>query len=220
MPPPDIRRLHAGAEIKALRGDFLAAGRCHIGRPLTSDKDTNMKLTYKIIAGIAAAMSLAVAATVSAHPGGGFGYGGVTMGPRMGMGMGMGMGSRMGGPLGGSDMSAAASAHAAQLKADLKIMPAQEAAWKAYEAAIVQQAVAMQTARGKMLELMQKSQPGSAEFIVQRDVMIKQHDAGFAARTAALKDLYAVLTPEQRAVADGDIGPMGGYRLGHWHPMR
>lgn len=175
-----------------------------------------MKLTYKIIAGVAAALSLGVAATVYAHPGGGFGHGGMGWG----MGPSMGMGPGMGGRTGASDMGALASAHTAQLKAELKITPAQEAPWKTYEAAIVQQAAAMQTARGKMLELMQKAQPGSAEFIAQRDAMIKQQDAGFAARTAALKDLHAVLTPEQRAIADGGIGPMGGYRMGRWHPMR
>ena len=187
-----------------------------------------MKLTYKIIAGVAAALSLGVAATVYAHPGGGFGNGGMGwgMGPGMGMGMGPGMGMGMGmGPgmmagRGASDMSALASVHAAQLKAVLKITPAQEAAWKAYEAAILQQAGAMQTARGKMLELMQSAQPGSPEFIAQRDAMIKQHDAAFAARTSALKDLYAVLTPEQRAIADRGVGPMGGNRMGPGHPMR
>ena len=182
-----------------------------------------MKLTYKIIAGAAAALSLALAATVSAHPGGGFGYGGMGwgMGPGMGMGgPGMGMGPGMMAGRGASDMSALGSTHTAQLKAQLKITPAQEAAWKAYEAAIVQQAASMQTARGKMLELMQNAQPGSAEFIAQRDAMIKQRDAGFAARTAALKDLYAVLTPEQRAIADGGAGPMDGYGMGRGHPMR
>jgi Spy/CpxP family protein refolding chaperone len=176
-----------------------------------------MKLTYKIIAGVAATLSLAVAATVYAHSGGGFGPGG--MGWGMGPGMGWGMGPGMGGGM-GAEMSAVASTHTAQLKAELKITPAQQPAWKAYEAAIVQQAAAMQTARGKMLELMQNTQPGSPEFIGQRDAMIKQHDAGFAARTAALKELQAVLTPEQRAIADRGLGPMAGYRMGRSHPMR
>ena len=170
-----------------------------------------MKLTYKIIAGVAAALSVAVAATVSAHPGGGFGgYGG--MGPGAGPGM-MGRG-------GPSDASAWVSAHAAQLKAELKITPAQEPAWKAYETAMQQQAANMQAARTQMQALMQNAQPGSTEFIAQRDAMIKQHDANFAARTATLKDLYAMLTPEQRAIADRGLAPMGGYRMGGWHPMR
>ena len=182
-----------------------------------------MKLTYKIIAGAAATLALAVAGIVHAHPGGGMGFG---MGPGMGYGMGpgMGMGGRMGpgGGWMGADMAAVAAGHAAELKAVLKITPAQEKAWQAYEAAIRQQAAAMQSRRSQMQELMQKQQGGgdNAEFIAQRDAMIKRHDADRAAHAAALKDLYAVLTPEQRALADRGIGPMGGYRMGRWHPMR
>jgi Spy/CpxP family protein refolding chaperone len=98
----------------------------------------------------------------------------------------------------------------------LKITPAQESAWKAYETSLQQQAKTMQALRGQMQTLMQNAQPGSAEFIAQRDAMIKQHDANFAGRAAAFKDLFAVLTPEQRVIADGSFGPMGGYHMGSW----
>jgi Spy/CpxP family protein refolding chaperone len=121
--------------------------------------------------------------------------------------------------MGGGDMAAVAAGHAAELKATLKITPAQESAWKAYETAMQQQATAMQAMRSQMQALMQKQQPGgdSADFIAQRDAMIKQHDASRAAHTAAFKELYAVLTPEQRAIADRGVGAMGGYRMGGWH---
>ena len=119
------------------------------------------------------------------------------------------------------DMTARAAAHTAQIKADLKITSAQDAAWKVYEAAVTQQAAAMQAARTQMQALMQKAQPLTApEWAAQREAMSKQRQAGLQARTAALKDLYAVLTPEQRAIADRDMGPGGGYRMGGWHRMR
>ena len=195
-----------------------------------------MKLTYKIIGGAAIALSLAVAATVSAQPGGGYGMGpgwgmgagmGAGMGPGWGMGAGMGpgwgMGSGMGPGMGpGRGMRGFAggdvSAYTSQLKAELKITAAQETAWKAYESALQQQAGTMQAMRTQMQVLMQNAQPGSAEFIAQRDAMLKQHDAAFQARTAALKDLYAALTPEQRAIADRYSRPWGGRGMGWMHP--
>jgi len=192
-----------------------------------------MKRTYKIITGAAAVLSIALAATVYAHPGGSWGPGqgmgpgmgpGYGMGPGMGPGYGMGpgMGPGMGRGMGPADMSAAASARTAQLKAELKITPAQEAAWKAYEAAVTQQATAMQAMRTQMQALMQNAQPGTTapDWAAQREAMFKQRQAGMQAHTAAVKDLYAVLTPEQRAIADRGMGPMGGYRMGGGHRMR
>jgi Spy/CpxP family protein refolding chaperone len=184
-----------------------------------------MKLTYKIIAGAAATLSLAVAGIVYAHPGGGMGgYGmGPGMGPGMGQGMGPGMGMRGRGPgMGAMGGAEAASERTAQLKAELKITPAQENAWKAYESVVAQHAATMQTMRSQMQALMQSQQPGAdnSAFIAHREAMARQHEGNLAARTAALKDLYAVLTPEQRAIADNTLSPMGGPRMGRWHQMR
>jgi Spy/CpxP family protein refolding chaperone len=182
-----------------------------------------MKLTYKIIAGAAAALSLALAGAVYAHPGGGMWGPGTGMGPGMGgMGPGMGMGpgvGRMGygmggGGMGDADMAAAAVGRAAELKYLLKVTPAQETAWKAFETAMVQQATTMQAMRTRMHAQMQNQAPGSAEWTAQRDALIKQHDASRSAHTAALKDLYAILTPEQRAIADRSVMGMGGPRAG------
>jgi len=174
-----------------------------------------MKRTHKAIAGVAAVLSLALAATVYAHPGAG-------MGPGSGMGPGHGMGPGMGRAMGPADMTAAASARMAQLKAELKITSAQEAPWKAYETAVTQQAAALQAMRTQMQALMQNAQPGTSapDWAAQREAMFKQRDAGLQAHTAAARELYAVLTPGQRAVADRDMGPMGGYRMGGWHRMR
>jgi Spy/CpxP family protein refolding chaperone len=192
-----------------------------------------MKRSYKIITGAAAVLSLALAATVYAHPGGSWGPGqgmGYGMGPGYGMGSGMGPGHGMGPGMGpgmgrgmgpAADMTAAATARTSQLKAELKITPAQEAAWKAYEAAVTQQASAMQAMRTQMQALMQNAPATTApDWAAQREAMFKQRQAGMQAHTAAVKELYAVLTPEQRAIVDRNMGPMGGYRMGGGNRMR
>jgi Spy/CpxP family protein refolding chaperone len=43
--------------------------------------------------------------------------------------------------------------------------------------------------------------------------MMKAREQHLAARTAAIKDLQAVLTPEQRAIADSKLQPMRGHRM-------
>jgi Spy/CpxP family protein refolding chaperone len=80
----------------------------------------------------------------------------------------------------------------------------------------------MQAMRTQMQAQMQNAQPGTTapDWAAQREAMFKQRQAGMQAHTAAVKELYAALTPEQRAIADRDIGPMGGYRMGGWHRMR
>src|SRR5665647_3709090 len=90
-----------------------------------------MKLTYKIITGAAAALSLAAAGVVYAHQGGGmggygpgYGMGGMGYGMAGAMGGGMGMGYGMAGGMFGVNDGAMAD-----LKAELKITPTQEATW-------------------------------------------------------------------------------------------
>lgn len=180
--------------------------------------------TTRIIAAVAATLSLAVAGAVFAQPGfgmgpgmggPGMGYGGMGYGPGMGPGMGGGMGGRMGPGMGrgGFDTPAVAAARLADLKAQWKITAAQENAWKAYESAVTQQATTMQTLRSQFQAQAQNAQPGAAnpEWVSQRLAMKAQHDAGRAAQSAALRDLYAALTPEQRALT-GNLHLMGGQR--------
>jgi Spy/CpxP family protein refolding chaperone len=184
-----------------------------------------MKSTTKIIAAAAATVSLAVAGAVYAHPGmgmgPGMGWGG--MGPGMGMGQGMGMGPGMGmrgmGPGAGAsagagfDMAAAATARAAQLKSQLKITPEQEQAWQAYETLVAQQAASMQAMRDQFHAQVQDAQPGAAppDFAAHRQSMIALRETHQTTHSAALKDLYAVLTPEQRTIADRNLS---------WEPHR
>lgn len=172
-----------------------------------------MKLTYKIIAGAAASLSLAAAGVVYAQQGNYMG-----MGPAMGMNMGSGHGMA-GGMMAGADVGAMAATRLADLKAELKITPTQDTAWLAFEKQAKQQAAAMQTMRSQMQAQMQNPQPGAAstDFAAKRTAMMALRDTNQAAHSAAMKDLYAVLTPQQKAIADQRLNAMGGRRIAHNH---
>ena len=158
-----------------------------------------MKRTHSLIAGAVAGVALAVAAATSAQPYGGMGDG---HGPGMGMGMGMGTGH---GPMAGFDPAATADARLTDLKAQLKITPAQEAAWQAFAAEAKQQAASMQAMRTQM----QASAATAADQMRQRATAMQQRAAGMATMANAFSALYAVLTPEQKAFADQHVGTMG-----------
>jgi len=194
-----------------------------------------MKTTSKIIAVVATTAALALATAVSAQPGFGPGFGGPGgsgMGPgwgRMGGWGGMGPGAmgpgwggmgpgagHMGGGFGmmgfgGFDMNAAAAGRLAAFKSQLKITPAQESAWKAYESAVTEQAKAMQTARDQFRSKWQNLKPGESapDMTAQHQAMFALQQSGWEAQNKALKDLNAVLTTEQQAFAGGGWGPRG-----------
>jgi len=153
----------------------------------------------KRVTTIAVAVGLALgAAVVIAQP---YGMGG-GMGPGMMGGGGMGPGM-MGGSYNVEDRLAAQ-------KSALKITPEQERAWSAYADVAKKQSDAMRAQHDEMW----KSAPSSSaeRYDLQSKFMqerTKQHEA----LSAAYKDLYAVLTPEQRAVFDQRPGfgsPMHG----------
>ncbi|MBI5275387.1 MAG: Spy/CpxP family protein refolding chaperone [Burkholderiales bacterium] len=177
-----------------------------------------MRTSSKIIAAVAAAVALALAGAAIAHPGSGPGWGmGMGMGHGAGMGYGPGgmgpgagpMGGR--GPMGGGpgmngrgfDTHAAVADRLAAFKAQLKITAAQEPAWKSYEAVVTQQAAAMQAKRDEMHAKWQTLKPGEAapDMAALQQAMFAQRQAGWEAQDKALRELQAVLTPEQRAAA-------------------
>jgi len=181
---------------------------------------TIMKRVTKIALGAVAALSLGLAtAVVYAHP---YGYG-PGMGQDPGFGPGAGMGPGMGrmrhGPMGDGPMgrgmgpqgfgnpSAMADARSAYLKSELKITAAQESAWKAFADQTRQQAEAMQalmsTAQGS-------AQASAPERLALRNQAMKKRLEQAEKTTAAFKDLYAVLSPEQKTLADERVGMMGG----------
>ena len=155
-----------------------------------------MKPTATFAAVVLAALSFAAANTVFAQPG-------------MGQHQGPGMRHRMAGP----ETAAAAQARLTALKADLKITAAQEAAWTAYAGVVQQQAEQREATRTQMQAKMHDPKLSDAERVAMRESMAKARDQHLAARTAAIKDLQAVLTPEQRAIADTQLQPMRGHRM-------
>lgn len=171
-----------------------------------------MKRSNTVLAGIGAALALSTAAAVYAQgmmgPGGGFG-----MGPGMGGMMGSyGMGGRM------AQMNPAEriDSHLASWKAALRITTGQEGAWQAFETVAREQAGSMQAMHAAMHEA-----TGTApERFALHTEMMKQHVGNMDAMAAAWSDLYAVLTPEQKALADQGFGMMGGRGMRFQGPTR
>jgi len=188
-----------------------------------------MKRVTKIAIGAVAALTLGLATgVVNAQP---FGYGpGPGMGPGSGYGPGYGPGPGMGrgmgpgsgpGPMGFGPMgrgmgpqaygnpATAADWRLSGLKSELKITPDQEPAWKKFADHAKQQAEAMQA----LIASAQGNAKATApERIDLRNQVMKQRQEQMEKGTAAFKELYAALSPEQKALADQRVGfgMMGG----------
>ena len=142
-------------------------------------------------------------------PGTGHGSRHGTWGP----GMGGGSGHGPPGPA-GHDMAAAAASRAAHLKTQLKITRGTgRRPGRPMRSLVTQQAAAMQAMRDQFHAQVQNAQPGArrTDIAAQRQSMIALREANQAAHSAALKDLYAVLTPEQQTIADRNLS---------WRPHR
>ena len=201
-----------------------------------------MKRVTKIALGVGTALTFGLAAAVvNAHPQGygpgwgmmGQGYGpGAGMGPGQGYGPGYGPGAGMGrgmghwggpgrgmGPQGFGDPSAMADARNAYLKSELKITPAQESAWKAFADQAKQQAEAMQAL---MTSAQGSAQATAPERLELRNQIMKKRQEQMEKGSAAFKELYAVLSPEQKALADQrfGFGMMGGRGIAFNRPGR
>jgi len=193
-----------------------------------------MKRATKIVITVATAISLGLAAAVSAHPSGyGMGSGmmggygqGYGMGPGMmgGYGPGQGMGPGMMGGYGpGQGMgpqamyntySGNADEGLAALKAELGITAKQDAAWQAFVKNAKQQDENRQAWFAKMREA--RSAVSAPELLAQQTEHMKQRQTEMEANAAALKNLYAALTPEQKALADQRFGGYGpGWNQGN-----
>jgi len=164
-----------------------------------------MKTTTKFIAATLAVASLAAVSIVSAHPGGDYGMGcGQGMGPGAGM-MGQGYGMGPGG-MHGFDSPAVTAARLGDLKTALKITPAQESVWTTFEAQVRQQVQTRQAFHTAMQAQMQDPKV-TIDHNAQHEAMSKLFSAQAEARNA----LYAVLTPEQKAVFERPQGPGYGH---------
>jgi Spy/CpxP family protein refolding chaperone len=154
-----------------------------------------MKKIHAIVAGLVGGASLAVAAVTYAQPSAG-------MGPCAGHASGMGPGH---GAMAGVDPATMIDSHLGDLKAQLKITTAQEAAWQTFTTTAKQQATGMQA----MHTQMQQGTGTAPERMAQRTAAMQQRVDSMATMTNALKDLYAALTPEQRIIADQHFSMMG-----------
>jgi len=164
-----------------------------------------MKRLHKILAGTAGALSLVVMTAVAAGPDGTVGryYG---MGPGFG-GMGMMHGGMYGGMYGGGP-GAMSAQYLTQFKTALAITPQQESAWQVFAAKAAEQATLMQATHLQQYQAIDDDTP-APDRMAQRLGVMTQHLAGMQAVNTTFKDLYAVLTPQQRSVADEQFGFMG-----------
>jgi hypothetical protein len=117
--------------------------------------------------------------------------------------MGRGMG-----PRGAFNPRAMADARMAYLKSELNITPAQESSWKAFADQRKQQVEAMLGLRASAQGSAQATAPERLEL---RSQMMKKRLEQVEKTAAAFKQLYAVLTPEQKALADQRVGMRGGW---------
>jgi hypothetical protein len=178
-----------------------------------------MNIRQKLaICGIAAAAFAAPYAY--AHPHGqGDGWQGCTGAACTGQGQGRGHGMMGGGRHGLSGNPAAmVEGHLAALKVELKITADQETAWNTFAERARTQAASMPARRAQMRDGQTDNLP-APERLAQRTAQARQHIASMETMTAAVKDLYSVLTPEQKKTADQIIshGPRGGFGSGGGH---
>lgn len=191
-----------------------------------------MKRTRTLMAGIAAALTLAAASAANAQPAGGPGTGGPGMGWGMERGPGMGPGMHHGmhqgmhpgmGPMGGGwgpgagpagDPGKYAEARLNVFKAQLGITSAQESAWQAFAGKAKQ----MAESRRAMWAAMQSTPQTAPDRLAQRAAMMKQRAAAVESLAGSMKDLYAVLSPEQRNLVDRVAARRGG-GMGRGHGM-
>ncbi len=160
-----------------------------------------MKHLHRFVLGITVATALGLSGAASAHGGGGMGAGQNCLHEQ--------------GMMWQHDMAgkcehitpAMIEKHFDQFRSELKITASQEAAWQAFVAKAKQQHEAGQAMGEKM---MSGTPAASAPERMDKGIeMMKQRIANMEAMSAALKDLYAVLTPEQKAVADRHFAHMG-----------
>ena len=177
-----------------------------------------MKRIHKILAGAAGTLALVTTVAIAqGGPGYGMGagmmHGGMGMGPGMmhgGMGMGPGMmhGGMGPGMMQGGGPGAMSAQHLTEMKTRLAITPEQETAWQAFAAKAAEQATLMQALHAQQQQAADANE-AAPDRMARHIGSMTQRLAGMQAMNAAMKDLYAVLTPEQRTIADQSFGHMG-----------
>jgi uncharacterized protein YPO0396 len=123
------------------------------------------------------------------------------------------------GPQGFGNPGSMGDARNAYLKSELKITAAQESAWQAFADQTKQQSEAMQALMNTVQGSAQASAPERLEL---RNRFMKKRQEQMEKTTAAFKELYAVLSPEQKALADqqAGFGMMAGRGMAFNRPGR
>lgn len=117
------------------------------------------------------------------------------------------------------DFSARAEARIAYVKAELKITPAQQAAFDRYAQVIRDNAASTQKAFQDMRGHRGQNENMSAvDRVEQRAKIAQMHDQQEQQYLAAFRPLYASLSPDQKKIADGLAAPRFGHGFhGHEH---
>lgn len=159
-----------------------------------------MKRMQKIILGIAAFTALGLTAETTFAQPCGWGMGNDAGNAPQGRGM---MRDKMQQKAGPANCATAAAARLDQFKSELKITAAQDAAWQTFAGKTKQQVESMQTMNPQSQLSGNKAPALSAPERMDKGIeFMKQRLANMESMSAALKDLYAVLTPEQKLIAD------------------
>ena len=98
--------------------------------------------------------------------------------------------------------------HLAQVKEDLSIGSKQEAAWAAFAKTIKQQKTEMMSAMQERRQHASSAQStqSAPDRIDERTQLMKQRVAGMETVASAMKQLYVVLTPQQKEILDTRFG--------------
>ncbi len=140
---------------------------------------------------------------------------------RMGRGDGERHGMMRGDP---GEMRARFERHLAHFKDELKITPQQEALWTAYADKVKQNAG---SAMAAMRDRLADAKLSAVERMERMNAIMKERLTAAEAAADSFKQLYASLTPEQKAAADRHMshhmGPGGAHHKGgddepHDHP--
>jgi len=176
-----------------------------------------MSINRKVIVGVIAAAALAAAGSLThaqserpANAGPGMSHGTMGHGPRAGDE------GRHQGHDRFSNPAARVEGHLAALKVELKITPAQDQAWQTFATKARQQAEARIAQRAQRSAQKPAASVTAPEFMAQRSARMKQGLASMETMTAAVTELYGVLTPEQKALADKQFA-RGGRGGEHGH---
>lgn len=103
-------------------------------------------------------------------------------------------------------MQAMQAKHQAAMKEKLKITADQEGAWSAFTAAMNNHPNWEKNRADRHAEMSKLTTP---ERLEKRKVMRAEHNAQMEKREEAVKNLYAVLTPEQKKIFDAQHPPGG-----------